>query len=67
MRRTILGLFLALVLGSSLARGGENLVLNPKLDYNSDSQDGPLITGDDMQNGDLVAGKPTYMIIYGER
>ena len=66
MKRTIVGLFLALVLGTGLARGGENLVLNPKLDYSSDSQDGPLITGDDMQNGELVAGQPTYVIIYGE-
>ena len=45
--------------------GMENLKLNPKLDYTSDSQDGPLITGDDAQAG-LLAGKPNYVILYGE-
>ena len=32
------------------ASAGENLKLNPKLDYTSDSQDGPLITGDTMDD-----------------
>lgn len=44
---------------------GDNLRLNPKLDYSSDSHDGPLITGDNMSAG-FVAGKPAYVIIYGE-
>lgn len=43
----------------------ENLKLNPKLDYSSDSQDGPLITGDLMDEG-AVAGKPNYVLIAGE-
>jgi thioredoxin-like negative regulator of GroEL len=43
----------------------ENLKLNQHLDYSSDSQDGPLITGDDLDDG-VVAGKPAYVIIYGE-
>jgi len=43
----------------------DNLKLNPKLDYASDSLDGPLITGDDLQSG-FVAGKPNYVIIYAE-
>ncbi|MGA1986898.1 MAG: hypothetical protein ABSG72_11565 [Candidatus Sulfotelmatobacter sp.] len=47
------------------AFAGENLKLNPKLDYTSDSQDGPLITGDTMSAG-FVAGKPAYVIMYGE-
>jgi len=47
------------------AFAGENLKLNPKLDYTSDSQDGPLITGEGMDAG-FVAGKPAYVIIYGE-
>ena len=47
------------------AFAGENLKLNPKLDYTSDSQDGPLITGDHMESG-AVSGKPTYVIMYGE-
>lgn len=58
----------ALILWTALqmpALAGENLKLNPKLDYRSDSQDGPLITGDHMDEGP-VAGKPTYVIIYSE-
>ena len=44
---------------------GEKLKLNPHLDFDSDSQDGPLITGDHMEAG-TVAGKPSYVIMYGE-
>lgn len=44
---------------------GDNLKLNPNLDYSSDSQDGPLITGDNMDSG-FEAGKPAYVILYGE-
>lgn len=47
------------------ALAGENLKLNPHLDYQSDSQDGPLITGDKMDAG-FVSGKPAYVIMYGE-
>ena len=47
------------------AIAGENLKLNLKLDYTSDSQDGPLITGDSMDAG-VAAGKPAYVIMYGE-
>ncbi len=55
-----------LVAGFSLdVRAAENLKLNPKLDYSSDSQDGPLITGDRMGEG-AVAGKLNYIIMYGE-
>jgi hypothetical protein len=50
---------------AALAFAGDNLKLNPKLDYSSDSQDGPLITGDHMDAG-AVSGKPTYIILYGE-
>jgi thiol-disulfide isomerase/thioredoxin len=46
-----------------LAHG--QLKLNPHLDYNSDSVDGPLITGNGTQTG-VVAGKPNYVMIYGE-
>jgi thioredoxin-like negative regulator of GroEL len=47
------------------ATAGENLRLNPKLDYTSDSQDGPLITGDNMDAG-VAPGKPAYVLMYGE-
>jgi hypothetical protein len=45
--------------------GIDNLKLNSRLDYQSDSLDGPLITGDDAQSG-FVPGKTNYAIIYGE-
>jgi len=43
----------------------ENLRLNPRLDYSSDSQDGPLITGDHIEDG-AVRGKPNYVFMLGE-
>ena len=43
----------------------ENLKLNQHLDYSSDSQDGPLITGDHLEDGP-VAGHPAYIIVYQE-
>ena len=45
--------------------GAENLRLNQRLNYSSDSQDGPLITGDHMEDG-AVQGQPNYIIFYGE-
>jgi hypothetical protein len=46
-------------------RAADNLKLNQHLDYTSDSQDGPLITGDHLEAGP-IEGKPTYAIFYGE-
>jgi hypothetical protein len=46
-------------------RGAENLRLNPRLNYSSDSQDGPLITGDHIEDG-AVRGKPNYVFMFGE-
>jgi hypothetical protein len=46
-------------------RAAENLRLNPRLDYSSDSQDGPLITGDHVEEG-AVRGKPNYVFMFGE-
>jgi len=53
-----------LTCGAAL-HGAENLRLNPRLNYSSDSQDGPLITGDRMKEG-AVQGEPNYVIFYGE-
>ena len=47
------------------AHAADNLKLNQHLDYTSDSQDGPLITGDHLEDA-AVSGKPTYAIFYGE-
>ncbi|HEX6495205.1 MAG TPA: hypothetical protein VF018_06970 [Acidobacteriaceae bacterium] len=55
----------ALVMVAALLAQGQQLKLNPHLDYNSDSVDGPLITGNDTQTG-VVIGKPNYVMIYGE-
>ncbi len=41
-----------------------NLKLNPNLDYSSDSNDGPLITGDNITDGMIRQGKPAYIIFY---
>jgi hypothetical protein len=64
MRRQLLIAFSVLLL-SSAALAADNLRLNPNLDYSSDSQDGPLITGDHMDDG-AAAGKPNYVIFYAE-
>ena len=66
MSMTAMLLRAALLLSlSSQVFGIDNLKLNSKLDYSSDSLDGPLITGDDAQLG-FVSGKTNYVIIYGE-
>lgn len=65
MKTTLLHGCLLFVLSTQSLFGIDNLKLNSKLDYQSDSPDGPLITGDDAQSG-FVPGRPNYVIIYGE-
>ena len=60
LKTTVLRLLMLLILSSSLVFATDNLKLNSKLDYTSDSLDGPLITGDDTQSG-FVPGKPNYV------
>ena len=58
--------FILLSAGTTFSlRASENLRLNPRLDYSSDSLDGALITGDHMEEA-AIAGKPNYIIFYGE-
>ena len=58
--------YLAVVLGlMAQSYAADNLKLNQHLDYSSDSQDGPLITGDHIEDG-AASDKPSYVIIYGE-
>jgi hypothetical protein len=64
MKNWFITAFFALAIASP-AHAAENLKLNQHLDYTSDSQDGPLITGDHLENG-AVPGKPAYAIFYGE-
>ena len=47
------------------ARAADNLKLNEHIDYQSDSADGPLITGDNMSAG-TATNKVNYVIIYAE-
>ena len=61
-KRVLAGCLLVSAMG--LSAWGQ-LKLNPHLDYDSDSVDGPLITGHDTQAG-VVTGKPNYVMIYGE-
>src|SRR5258708_36483618 len=65
MKKTLLQLSMLLMLTSPASFAIDNLKLNSNLNYGSDSLDGPLITGADAQSG-FVAGKPHYVIIYGE-
>jgi len=58
-------MFLLLLLAASPSKAGENLKINPKLDYTSDSNDGPLITGDHMDAG-ATQDRVNYVLIYGE-
>jgi hypothetical protein len=66
MRRIFtLALVVAGIGGAANLRAAENLRLNPKLNYLSDSHDGPLITGDHVEDG-AVRGKPNYVFMFGE-
>jgi hypothetical protein len=58
-------MFLFLLLAVSPSKAGENLKINPKLDYSSDSIDGPLITGDHMDAG-AAQDRVNYVLMYGE-
>ena len=64
-RKLMLALVVASLALAARSDAGENLKLNPKLDYSSDSQDGPLITGDRMEEG-AALGKPNYVLMVGE-
>jgi len=66
MTKWVLFFLSAIALAAALpARAADNLKLNQRLDYASDSQDGPLITGDHLEDG-AAPGKPAYAILYGE-
>ena len=64
-RKWFIPLAFSLLTTAQVLDAAENLRLNPKLNYSSDSRDGPLITGDRMEEG-AIQGKPNYIIIYGE-
>jgi thioredoxin-like negative regulator of GroEL len=64
MRKALAVLALAAVFAAN-AFAADNLRLNQRLDYSSDSADGPLITGNHFGAG-VQSGQPNYIIIYGE-
>ncbi len=64
-RKLIFVLFAAALSVAANVVAAENLRLNPRLNYSSDSQDGPLITGDHIEDGG-VRGKPNYVFMFGE-
>src|SRR5256885_14648981 len=65
MKSRIAFLLFVLLLAVPVLRAADNLRLNSHLDYTSDSQGGPLITGDHLQDG-AVSGRPNFVIIYAE-
>ena len=60
----LVGLFLSLSTTPPLF-AIDDLKVNTKLDYTSDSLDGALVMGSDAKSG-FVPGKINYVIIYGE-
>ena len=64
-RKLIFVLFAAALSVATNLIAAENLRLNPRLNYSTDSQDGPLITGDHVEDG-AVRGKPNYVFMFGE-
>jgi hypothetical protein len=66
MRKIVtIGLVAAGLSVAANLQSAENLRLNPRLDDSSDSHDGPLITGDRLEEG-AVRGKPNYVFMFGE-
>lgn len=57
-------IFLLLAGPAGVAQAATSLKLNPSLDYTSDSNDGPLITGEHLSDGSLTKGTPAYIIFY---
>jgi len=56
-------LILFLFISNNLV-AGTDLKINSKLRYSSDSNDGPLITGKDLDKANLSSEKPSHIIFY---
>ncbi len=63
---SFLTIFICTIILMAVSTGyaATELKLNPNLNYSSDSNDGPPITGDNMNDGVVHAGKPAYIIFY---
>jgi len=66
MKIKFIGIFLLIVniVITASIFAATNLRLNPGLNYNSDSNDGPLITGDNMSDARIKGDRPYYIIFY---
>jgi thiol-disulfide isomerase/thioredoxin len=62
--RHIAALTLAL-LAPAVARGADNLILNPRLNYKKNNMQGALIRGDHMMES-VKPGVPNYIVFYAE-
>ena len=60
----LLVLLFLLAFTTKNSHAATDLKLNPSLDYTSDSNDGPLITGNHFSDGSLHKGMPAYIIFY---
>ena len=66
MTRRMTLAFLALCLSIPIMlAAAENLRLNPRLDYASDSHDGPLITGDHLEDGAVARQAELCVHVWG--
>lgn len=66
MKTKIIGISILIVnlIFASGTTAATNLKLNPELDYNSDSNEGPLITGENMNDARINRARPYYIIFY---
>lgn len=64
MKNIILLALLVFVSNGVILYAATELKLNPNLNYNTDSNDGPLITGKVMSAANISTEKPTHIIFY---
>lgn len=66
MERLTLLIFtvLFLITLSNIINAATDLKLNPRLNYNSDSDDGPLITGKNLSDAKTNRARPYHIIFY---
>lgn len=64
MKNIILLILLVFISSGDNLYAAKELKLNPNLDYNTDSNDGPLITGKDLSHAVINTEKPIHIIFY---
>ena len=63
----LVGTSILLSLVGVYSMGATEIKLNPKMNYNSDCNDGAILTGKEMSDGKLATDKPTYVMIYSNQ